>query len=450
MEQNIAIILCGGTGSRLWPLSTIHGPKQFRNFFGGKTLLENTIDRVPDKYSIVLVSNKIYEQYIDKFKDKYTIIYEKSKKNTAPSILSAILHIQNKYKTTNINFIVLPSDHYFDNDKFNQVIKEGHQYINHNIITFGIKPTYPEIGYGYIKFENSTIIEFIEKPSIEKATKLVNSGDYLWNSGVFMFNYQNIMDLYLEHNYNMAQICQYAINTAEINNNTIYYTVNDECPDVSFDCAIMENIKSGVIISYNGKWNDLGCWDRVYEFNQKDDNNNVIIGKGLTSNTKNCYIQSDSGIITTIGLDGIVIVKNDDEILISDMDNCNNVKLFSEHLEKYHLNKKNYRPWGYYEVILKETCVQVKKLIVYPRKRLSLQYHEHRSEHWVVSNGHGQAQVGYEIVDIKKNDHIYVKIGELHRIHNTSNNNLEIIETQIGDYLEEDDIVRIEDDYGRK
>ena len=457
MDMNIAIILCGGNGTRLWPLSTIHKPKQFINFFGEKTLLENTINRVPKKYDIILVSNIIYEPFMEKFNNKYTIIYETTKKNTGPSILTAILYIKNKYpdiESKNVNFIVLPSDHYFDNDKFNHMIEEGEKIIKKNkdnIITFGITPLYPEVGYGYIKYTGNKIINFIEKPQINKAQEFINSGNYLWNSGVFMFNFKNIVNLYKKENLNMYSLCQNIIDNSKKEDNIIYLkNYGENCPDISFDYAIMEHISSGTVIKYDGIWNDMGCWDRIYDFNEKDENNNVIVGNNLISNTKNSYIHSTNGIIITIGLDEIIVVKNGDEILISDMNNCNNIKLFNKYLETYHTNKKNYRPWGYYEVILKEMHTQVKKLIVYPKKRLSLQYHNHRSEHWVITKGNGQAHIGKDIKDVKKDDQVYIDIGQIHRIYNTGDVNMEIIETQIGDYLEEDDIVRIEDDYGRK
>lgn len=451
--MKIALILCGGIGSRLWPKSTSQEPKQFLNLYNdSESLLDQTISRFYDNCIIYLVTNKEYMNFFNNPKyNKYNILYESDRKNTGVSILQSCLFIKDKYKTDNINIVVVPSDHYMEKNQFNYYMDIGFNYLlnfPNKILTFGIKPKYAEIGYGYIEFNNDKdyihdIVKFHEKPDILTAEKYVISNNYLWNSGIFIFNLKYMIDEYQLHANKLYNIL---INTQfnYENNQNIILPMNVD--DYQFDKIIMEKTNNGKVIKYNGVWSDIGDWNRLHDLLDKDGNGNFINKDINIENVQNSYINVDTDNVLIMGLKNVVVVKNNNNILISDKDHINLVNKYINNM-----NDITNRPWGYYKTLSIDNKIgyQVKYICVYPGKRLSLQYHNYRSENWVIVQGTGIVTLDDEKINVNKEDSVYIKIKQKHRIENTGDINLIFIETQIGSYLGEDDIVRIEDDFNR-
>jgi len=354
------IILCGGVGSRLWPLSTADKPKQFLNLINDKSLIENSIERmifddIKIKSIVLVTGKKYYEYFKNETYDNCSIILEPEQKNTAASILLACLSIYSKIEESKISstrILVIPSDHYYDKVVFQNIVKKALKVFdtnNESIITFGINPTYPETGYGYIKYDSDKILEFVEKPDISKATEFVNSSQYLWNSGIFMFNLKTIFDEYKKHESELYIKCMECFLKNKYVDNVIHIDRSfEECKNISFDYAIMERTKKGMIVKYDGIWTDIGDWDRLINFKKDnllnedideniskcqiiDQNNNISIKnsnetKHLFYKSNNCYINSSKGTIVIINIDDLIVVKNEDNILISKKDYSSNIK----------------------------------------------------------------------------------------------------------------------------
>jgi len=323
--------MCGGRGSRLWPLSTDNKPKQFLKIINNHTLLQNTIDRIPKDYLKVFVSNINFKADLDKYiKNDDIVIYEPVSRNTGQAIYIACLYLKNKFKK-NFKIIALPCDHLFDDDKFCTLLNRGMELLKKqkNIITFGIKPTYPETGFGYIlKDKNNKILKFIEKPSLEKANSLIEQG-CLWNCGVFLFKLNNIIDLYEIYNQKNNNYCNDSLYKGEIQNNCIilgrdYYNTEN----ISFDYLIMEKIDNGLILEYNSLWSDIGDWKRLRD-NFITNNENKTIGNNIENiNTEGSLIYSDKGKVVTIGIKDLVVVKYGDNLLIIHKDSSDDFKRY--------------------------------------------------------------------------------------------------------------------------
>ena len=456
--------MCGGTGSRLWPKSRDLFPKQFLtltdpDFTMFQLNCKNALLLNPDKFIIVCNEkhNFLVEQQLEELSiSNYLIISEPYGKNTSAAIASASL-----VSDLNSLLVVLTADHVWDNGEFYNVINAGIEKTDDKSIVFiGIQPTYPETGYGYIKFENENVSAFVEKPNIITATKYLQEGNYLWNSGVFLFLNETIKNEFMNH---ASDIYNDVSNTIQ-NSNKIkqcihlnkdfFYKVRDE----SIDYAIMEKHKFGKILAYKGYWCDIGSFESLYNHMKKDGdtNNNIIRGDILTLDTKNSYIESENRLVTTIGVDNLVVIDTRDSLLIMKKDKSQQVKDIVKQLktlnrEETNSHAKVFRPWGWYINIegTDKTGFKVKKIGVYPGKRLSLQSHNSRSEHWVIVTGKARVQVGKDVLNLETNQHVYIPKETLHRMENPGDEIVEFIETQIGDYLGEDDIVRYEDDFGR-
>lgn len=470
----IPIILSGGSGSRLWPLSRESFPKQYLsiNSKNNISLLQKTQERISKLKNIknpILICNEnhrfiIAEQMREINVNPQSILLEPFGKNTAPAITIAALKALEK--EDNPNLLVLSSDHHIeDEEEFIKVIKKGLENIDQNIITFGVIPTAPETGYGYIKsetpydlnnFQGSKILKFIEKPKLDKAKLLIKDKCYTWNSGIFMFSAKTLIK-------EIEKFCPEILNFAKESLNKSKSDLDfqrldkdsfNKFPDISIDNAVMENTDLGYVIPLNAGWSDIGSWNSVWETSNKDKEGNHIIGKTIIKETKNCYIRSEDRLVVGIGLNNLVIVETNDAILIVDRESSQDVKNIVKSLKlngiKEGLNHREiFRPWGSYLSIAEEKKWQVKLITVKPGEKLSLQMHHYRSEHWIVVKGEAKVEIEDQVFSLTENKSTYIPIEAKHRLSNPGKVPLKLIEVQSGSYLGEDDIVRFEDKYGR-
>ncbi len=461
-------IMCGGSGTRLWPLSRNKLPKQFIKLTDSDlTMFQITCNRVKNlNYEKLWIVSNIEHQFIIKEQLKelnitnYTIVAEPFGKNTAPVVaLSCILVSKSKSK-----ILILSSDHIFEDDKFCTCVENGFELINNGIVTFGIKPTYPETGYGYINYLKNDIIKFVEKPDINKAKEFVNNGNYLWNSGNFLFLSEIMQNEFKTYQKQMYDDLISLVYSSITKNNVLYLDtvkfskINPD--DLPIDVAIMENHKNGKVIVYNGFWSDIGSFKSLYEYHQFNNNldhhNNYSNGDIVSTDTNNCFINSDNRLVTTNNINNLVIIDTKDSLYIGDINESQNIKKIVKNLKENNRNEINFhskvfRPWGWYINIDGNDYngSKVKRIGIYPGKKLSLQSHNKRSEHWVIVKGTAKIQVGNDFHILHSNQSIYIPVTVLHRAENIGNDMVELIETQIGEYLGEDDIVRYEDDFGR-
>lgn len=454
------VILCGGVGTRLWPLSRKKLPKQFLKLTNsGYSLIQETVLRAKklNPNSITIVVNKAYDflvqQHLDEIDAKdYTIISEPVSRNTAAAILAGISHLE-----SSSNVLVLTSDHIWEDKKFVTTIEEGLTLINQSkIIFFGIKPTHPETGYGYIKTSGNQFVKFVEKPDIETAKLYLDSGNYLWNSGIFMFNKETVVEKFKTFVPNMYNLVEESYHKATISK--VSKILNEELfrqiENISVDYAIMENCDTGFVIPYDGFWSDIGSFSAIHDYVEKDESGNYTNPDHISLNTENCYISSKNRLVATIGIKDTVIVDTPDVLLVCNKNMTQNVKDLQSSLKDRveltdHLTE--HRPWGYYTNLAGDdySGYKVKRIVVYPGKKLSLQTHSKRSEHWVFIKGVAKVRVGDDYHILRKNQSVYIPIGVKHRVENIGSENVQFIETQVGEYLGEDDIVRYEDDWDR-
>ncbi len=475
-------ILAGGGGTRLWPLSREHYPKQFLSLFGEKTLLQETLSRLNglntsiDVSDPVIICNEAHrflvaEQSAQISKNISNIILEPKGRNTAPALTVAA--IQQIKEEGDAVIIMMPADHIITEiELFHDAIKAALDMAQDNyLVTFGVKPASPETGYGYIHMANKiqTINEqsihaisgFTEKPDRSTAENYLSSGDYLWNSGIFMMKASVWLEKIMLLQQEIANASSEAIDKGK--NDGLFFRLDEEsflkCPDDSIDYAVMEKLAQNhddkiAVIPIDVGWSDVGAWSSVWEINDKDSNNNYVEGDAIVEDSSNCFIKSERGLVVTIGCHDMVIVDTDDAIMIADRNKTQDVKKIVEKLKVDNRSeslqhRKVYRPWGCYDSVDSGENFQVKRLTVNPGKKLSLQLHHQRAEHWVVVKGIATVTKGDEIIVLHENESTYIPVGIKHRLENTTDKLLEIIEVQSGDYLGEDDIVRFDDDFGR-
>lgn len=464
----VPFILCGGSGTRLFPLSRRDFPKQFVKLTSELSLFQQTLLRLQKNFvhNPVIITGEnmkfIAQMQANEIKCPLTIIVEPAACNSGPAVLLAALYTEQNFSDSQV--AIFASDHIIHGDEaFNEAIIQAQQAVNAGFITtFGIMPTYPATGYGYIKpvaafvgKQYQKVARFIEKPSIELAKDYITQG-YVWNSGNFAFPYKSIIQGYQKHDsvtYDyVKQSLKNAVSDLEMLEIDAVYA---KASDLSIDYAVMEKADALAVVPSSFEWSDAGTWGSLYDLSPKDANNNVLQGDILTQDTKNSYIRSDDNrLITTIGLDNITIIATNDVLTVAASDKIDQVKdtvaiLKSQNRSEAVTQSKVYRPWGFYETIAEGTRYQVKRITVYPAGRLSLQKHYHRAEHWVVVSGSAEVTVDDKVQLLTENHSVYIPLGAVHRLVNPGKVNLELIEVQSGVYLGEDDILRLQDDYKR-
>jgi len=468
-------IMCGGSGTRLWPLSRATHPKQFISLMGKETMLQDTVKRLPQGcQSPIFISNEdhrfLVAEQIRQIDCKGSILLEPEGKNTAPAVaLAAFKAISHSAEAV---MLVLASDHVIkDVTSFHQAIEIAQNAIKQSkLVTFGIVPNKPETGYGYIKHNNShetsnsekssigysDVVNFVEKPDLATAKQYVTSGDYLWNSGMFMFKAQHYLDELQQYRPDIYQACQQAMD--DVSEDLDFLRPNAEhfcqCPSESIDYAVMEKTKSAVVVPLDASWSDVGSYSALWETSEQDANGNVCKGDVVTDNTSNSYLHSDHKLIATVGLNNIVVVDTPDAVLVADKSKVQDVKNIVTQLKasqrvETSFHRQVYRPWGSYDSIDMGERFQVKRIIVKPGAKLSVQMHHHRAEHWIVVSGTAQVTINNDTFLMTENESSYIPIGAVHALENPGKVPLEMIEVQSGSYLGEDDIVRFEDRYGR-
>lgn len=459
------LILAGGSGSRLWPLSRELYPKQLLNIQNSESLLQSTFLRLKDVIpsdniismtGVKHVSNVRYQ--LSSLCENPLVLSEPISKNTAPAIVLGAKFIAETSKSDPV-ILVVPSDHSIKDVKlFSQTVKEGEVLAEQGyIVTFGVKPSYPETGYGYINtsevklFDGFKVNKFVEKPDFETAQKYLQEGNYYWNSGIFMFKASVLLE---EASKKAPEIYDKLKNFDFTKSSEIPYTEFDKMPAISIDYAIMEKSDKIALVALKSDWNDLGSWKSIYDVSKKDENGNVKIGHVIDEGSKNSFVYSSSKLVATIGLEDIVLVETEDAILACKSDKTQEVKKIYDTLKKqndntHKVHKTVYRPWGYYTVLGEGKGFLTKMIHVNPGQKLSVQSHEHRSEHWVVLEGKAKVLLEGKDLFLSPGHSVDIPVKAIHSLQNPYEEDLKIVEVQKGDLLIEEDIIRYEDMYGR-
>ncbi|WP_416652661.1 mannose-1-phosphate guanylyltransferase/mannose-6-phosphate isomerase [Candidatus Pseudothioglobus sp. Uisw_086] len=471
IKKIIPVILSGGSGSRLWPLSRKQHPKQYLNLHGKNSMLQETLMRLKDLDGAsdpVIICNiehrfLVGEQLKEIDINSATIIVEPASRNTAPAIAAVAMHIL-KSENEDAILLVLPADHIIDDiDSFHKSINVATKHASlGELVTFGVVPNNPNTGYGYIKKAAyvtpgaNRVEKFIEKPNKKTAEALIKQDEYLWNSGMFMFKASTLI---IEYKIHASDILKSASESVENAQNDFDFLRLDKksfeaCESMSFDYALMEKSKNVVVVSLESDWSDAGSWSALYDIGKKDSKGNVLMGDVMTQDTSNSYIYADHHFVATIGLDDIIVIDTPNATLVSSKEKANEVykildKLHSKGRKEQLLHRKVHRPWGWFDSIDSGPHHQVKILSVNINSKLSLQKHFHRAEHWVVIQGKAKVTRDNETMILVKNESTFIPIGTKHSLENIGKNVLKIIEVQTGNSFDEEDIVRFKDIYGR-
>lgn len=464
----IPVIMSGGSGTRLWPLSRKHKPKQFIALFGDNSMFQNTLTRlhgIMDMQAPLVICNNdhrfmVAEQLHELDIQSPNIILEPVGRNTAPAI--AIAALQAIAAGENPLLLVLAADHVIDNiPSFHQAINTAKEQAEQSkLVTFGIVPTSANTGYGYIQADEknsvSKVAAFVEKPDLATATQYVASGNYYWNSGMFMFKASVLIAELEKHAPQILKSCKKALlnSTKDLDFIRLDTKAFAACPSDSIDYAVMERTDKAIIVPLDAGWSDVGSWASLWECAEQDVNNNVLQGDVMIKGVNNSYIHSEHRLVSVLGLDNVVVVETADAIMVSSKDSVQNVKkivntLIKEQRSEAENHRLCYRPWGYYDAIDAGDRFQVKRISVNPGASLSLQMHHHRAEHWIVVAGTAEVTRGEQVILLSENQSTYIPLGTKHRLHNPGKTLLKMIEVQSGEYLGEDDIVRFEDNYQR-
>ncbi len=465
----IPVILCGGSGTRLWPLSRENYPKQLLSLSNDHSLLQNTALRCaghPDITSPILVCNEAHrflvaEQLRAARTEPRQIILEPEGRNTAPAVALAAHEAIKAWDDAIL--VVLPSDHVIrETGIFLDALTRAIEHAKNNVlVAFGVVPDRPATCYGYIQKGESVdggyrVSRFIEKPAEEQAIECSESGLYYWNSGMFVFKASVYLSELGKHRPDIAGAMKEAC--AKVTQDFDFTRVDEAAfrssPADSIDYAVMEHTHEAVVVPLDAGWSDIGSWDALWETSEKDEHNNTLVGDVVVNGVENSYIRSEKRLVSVIGLKDIILIETPDAVMAASRERVQEVRTVVDWLEANDRRERSshhrvYRPWGHYENLDAGACYQVKRISVNPGASLSLQLHRHRAEHWIVVRGTATVTRGDEVFQLKKNESTDIPVETRHRLQNETTEMLEIVEVQSGDYLGEDDIVRFEDAYGR-
>lgn len=467
----VPVILSGGTGSRLWPVSRASFPKQLWPLLSENSMLQDTALRAIGSIftdPIIICNNDhrflIAEQLREIGIEKARIVLEPLGRNSAPAIAAASLLIAEE-NPNHILWVMAADAVVEETERLIQFVEEAANLAQQGkILTFGIQPTSPETGYGYIEKGNKLqeaehaffVQAFIEKPDYQRASQMLEAGQYLWNSGMFVFSAQTMLQEMQKYTPELLNLVQVAVQKRQTDLYFERFQLEDfvKIPDISIDYAIAEKTDVMLVIAADLTWSDIGSWNGLWDISKKDSVGNVAIGNVFLENTRNSYIRSEEMVAAVNGLDDIVVVVTKDAVLVTDRRKSQDVKKIVDKLslakqKEAFLHTRCYRPWGFYETLASGHRFQVKQLVVNEGAQLSLQKHYHRSEHWVVVSGVAEVTRGDEVLLVKENESVYLPVGTLHRLTNPGRIPLVVIEIQSGSYLNEDDIIRVEDNYNR-
>lgn len=473
--QLYPVVMAGGSGSRLWPLSRVLYPKQFLCLKGELTMLQTTVCRLDgvECESPVVICNEqhrfiVAEQLRQLNKLTENIILEPAGRNTAPAIALAAMAVKRHNPKADPLMLVLAADHVIaDEEAFRTSVRQAIPWAEKGkLVTFGIVPDMPETGYGYIRRGDVAqgqedavafdVAQFVEKPNLETAQAYVASGEYYWNSGMFLFRAGRYLEELKKYRPDIYSACEQAMNVTDPDLDFI--RVAEEpflaCPDESIDYAVMEKTADAVVVPMDAGWSDVGSWSSLWEISAHTPEGNVHHGDVISHETENSFVYAESGLVTTVGVKDLVVVQTKDAVLIADRNHVQDVKKVVEQIKaegrhEHHIHREVYRPWGKYDSIDAGDRYQVKRITVKPGEGLSVQMHHHRAEHWVVVAGTAKVTIDEDVKLLGENESIYIPLGARHCLENPGKIPLDLIEVRSGSYLEEDDIVRFEDRYGR-
>ncbi|NVK01968.1 MAG: mannose-1-phosphate guanylyltransferase/mannose-6-phosphate isomerase [Oceanospirillaceae bacterium] len=470
MESNcliVPVVLAGGSGTRLWPLSRKKRPKQFLKLNSENTMLQDTLLRLDGLVlgTPVVICNDAHRflagEQLEEVSIDAQIILEPVGRNTAPAIAIAALNAVDQGEDPLL--LILAADHVIkDEEEFRKQVQVGSELAQKGkLVTFGIVPDQPSTGYGYIRkgtaiVGGSIVAEFVEKPDIETAKEYLSTGAYLWNSGMFLIKASRYLEELRRYRPDILSVCEksFATSVKDLDFLRLDESVFKECPDESVDYAVMEKTADAVVVPLDAGWSDVGSWSSLWEVSEKDSDGNAIAGDVVNFDSHDCVIRSTRGLVATVGVSDLVIVATKDSVLVGHKDRDQEIKSIVDTLKKndrpeYEFHRIVYRPWGHYDSVDESDGYKVKRITVKPGAKLSVQKHLHRSEHWVVVSGSARVTRDEECFDLEANQSIYLPKESVHALENIGSSLLELIEVQVGSYLGEDDIIRFQDIYGR-
>lgn len=472
-EKIVPVIMAGGKGTRLWPLSRASAPKQFIEFSGDRSLFQATLERVSDSNLYeppVVITNEDFRFLVAEQAREFGIklagvLLEPMARNTAPAVAAAAAYVMRHFGDDAI-LQVLASDHEIvaDQNYADAISIAANTARAGKLVTFGITPTEPATGYGYIEIgapladKANSVKRFVEKPDLAKAQAMIEAGGFFWNSGIFMFSARQVLSEMRKLAPAVADAASEAVAKAQKDLDFVRLDAAafEKATDISIDYAIMEKTANAAVVPAAFSWSDMGSWDAVWKLGAQDTDGNVTSGNATLVNTRNSLVMSRTSHLAVQGLEGVAVIASEDAVYVGRLDESQNVgslvKLLASAKATAPLTQTHptsYRPWGGYTSILNGDRFQVKRLFVTPGKKLSLQKHHHRSEHWICVRGTAEVTIGDEIKTVRENESVYIPQGEVHRLANPGKILLEMIEVQTGSYLGEDDIIRIVDEFGR-
>lgn len=470
----IPVILSGGSGSRLWPMSRRNRPKQFIPVIGDQTPFQATVARanlLDGVRGCLYICNETHrftvaEQLELSGSTNHKIILEPVARNTAAAIAAATLYAIREYPEDDPELLIMPSDHIVnDITSFQNTVRDAREISDMGaLVCLGVIPRSAHTGYGYIKrgkkFSSKSLAyavdSFAEKPSVEKATEYISSEEYYWNSGMLLFRASTMIDELKKYVPEILENVRQAIDDSS--NDLDFCRLSSisfgKCPSISIDYAVMEHTTHAAMVPLEAGWSDIGCWDSIWDVSKKDDHGNVSKGDVSLHNAHNNLVLSDHRLVSVVGLNDIVVIETRDCVLIADRTQSEQVKELVEHLndnghQEVIDHRQVHRPWGWYDLVDEGERFKVKRIMIKPGERLSLQKHRHRAEHWIVVQGTAEVECDEKTMILSENESTYIPLGSVHRLSNPGHIPLEIVEVQSGSYLGEDDIIRLQDDYGR-